>query len=65
MAKAQLELKLPELWGTRKSFFRYINSKTHNIVSLQDEDGHVTNRIRNKAEVFNIIFASVFNIDDG
>ncbi|KAJ7413995.1 hypothetical protein WISP_87188 [Willisornis vidua] len=35
------------------------------VESLWDEDGHLTNRDRDKAEVFNTFFASVFNMDDG
>ncbi|KAJ7411239.1 hypothetical protein WISP_103670 [Willisornis vidua] len=31
----------------------------------QDEDGHLTNRNRDKAEVFIAFFALVFNTDDG
>ncbi|KAJ7424999.1 rna-directed dna polymerase from mobile element jockey-like [Pitangus sulphuratus] len=30
-----------------------------------DEHGHLTNRDRDKTEVFNNFFSSVFNIDDG
>ncbi|KAJ7403346.1 hypothetical protein BTVI_77768 [Pitangus sulphuratus] len=30
-----------------------------------DEDGHLTNRNRDKAEEFNAFFGSVFNADDG
>ncbi|KAJ7399961.1 hypothetical protein BTVI_109722 [Pitangus sulphuratus] len=33
------------------------------LPSELDEDGHLTNRVRNKAEVFNALFASVFNMD--
>ncbi|KAJ7400749.1 hypothetical protein BTVI_102612 [Pitangus sulphuratus] len=37
-----------------------------NIIGpLQDEDGHLTNRDRDKAEVVNTLFASVFNTGDG
>ncbi|KAJ7418777.1 hypothetical protein BTVI_27522 [Pitangus sulphuratus] len=36
------------------------------FISLsQDEDGHLTNRDRDKAEVFNAFFAFVFSRDDG
>ncbi|TRZ23211.1 hypothetical protein HGM15179_003912 [Zosterops borbonicus] len=37
----------------------------NNIGLLQDEDGHLPNRDRDKAELFNTLFASVFNTDDG
>ncbi|TRZ14703.1 hypothetical protein HGM15179_012407 [Zosterops borbonicus] len=53
---------------TIKSFFKYINGKRQhrsNISLLQDEDGHLTNRDMDKAEVFNAFFSSVFNTDDG
>ncbi|KAJ7407716.1 hypothetical protein BTVI_62360 [Pitangus sulphuratus] len=37
-----------------------------NIIDpLEDEDGHLTNKDRDKAEVFNTFFASLFNMDDG
>ncbi|KAJ7412548.1 hypothetical protein BTVI_46018 [Pitangus sulphuratus] len=40
--------------------------KYRNIIGLlQDEDDHLTDRDRHKAEVFNAFFASVFNMDDG
>ncbi|KAJ7405464.1 hypothetical protein BTVI_69068 [Pitangus sulphuratus] len=32
---------------------------------LQNEDGHQTNRDRDKAEVVDTFFASVFNMDNG
>ncbi|KAJ7419199.1 hypothetical protein WISP_55348 [Willisornis vidua] len=32
---------------------------------MRDEDGHLTHRDRDKAEVFNAFFASVCNMDDG
>lgn len=64
VAKAQLELKLPEIWGTIKSFSKYIhgNSQCKNNISLfQDEDGPLTNRDREQAEAFNAFFTSVFS----
>ncbi|KAJ7425329.1 hypothetical protein BTVI_03224 [Pitangus sulphuratus] len=67
-AKAELELKLPEVWGTIKGvFFKYINGNRQyrNIICLlQDGNGHLTHRDRDKAEVFNAFFASLFNMDD-
>lgn len=68
MAKTQLEMKLYRNAGDSKlSFFKYINSKRqckNNITSLQDEDGHLTNRDMNKADVCYTFFASVFSMDD-
>ncbi|RMC08942.1 hypothetical protein DUI87_13937 [Hirundo rustica rustica] len=75
-AKAQLDLKLIEMWGTIKMiFFKYINAERkcrNNIVLFQDEDededvlfqdedGHLPNRDREKVEVFIVFFASAFN----
>lgn len=37
----------------------------NNIGQLQDEDGHLTNRDKDRAELFNTFFAVVFNTDDG
>lgn len=54
------------MWETKKRFLKYINGKRqcrNNNSFLQDEDGHITNRDMDKAEVFNAFFASVFNID--
>ncbi|KAF4796691.1 hypothetical protein TURU_082106 [Turdus rufiventris] len=51
-----------------KSFFNYNNSNRqckNNIGLLHDEDGHLTNRDMDKAEVFNTFFAYVINTDDG
>ncbi|GAB0207904.1 mitochondrial enolase superfamily member 1 [Grus japonensis] len=68
-AKAQLELKLASTVGDNiKGFFKYVNNKRRtreNIGSLLDENGHLTNRDIDKAEMFNAAFASVFNTDDG
>ncbi|KAJ7427226.1 hypothetical protein WISP_08865 [Willisornis vidua] len=63
-AKTQLELNLARNVGDIK----YIDSNRQyrNIIGpLQDEDGQFTNMDRDKAEVFNAFFASVFNTDDG
>ncbi|KAJ7403656.1 hypothetical protein BTVI_75840 [Pitangus sulphuratus] len=71
-AKAQLELKLVRNVGDNKNekitFFKYINGNMQyrNIIGpLQDENGHLTDRDRGKAEVFGAFFASVFNTGDG
>ncbi|KAJ7399987.1 hypothetical protein BTVI_109646 [Pitangus sulphuratus] len=53
--------------GNKKTFFKDINGNRQyriNIGLLQDEDGHLIDRDRDKAEVFNAFFASVFNMDD-
>ncbi|KAJ7395802.1 hypothetical protein BTVI_151811 [Pitangus sulphuratus] len=68
VAKAQLELKLARNLGDNKKFFKYINGnrQCRKIIGpFQDEDGHLMNRNRDKSEVFNAFFASVFNMDDG
>ncbi|KAJ7395736.1 hypothetical protein BTVI_151276 [Pitangus sulphuratus] len=53
----------------KKSLSKYINSKRQSQKKtpgpVQDEDGHLMNMDRDKAEVFNGFFASVFNTDDG
>ncbi|GAB0181631.1 mitochondrial enolase superfamily member 1 [Grus japonensis] len=68
VAKAQLELKLASTVGdNKKGFFKYVNNKRRtreNIGSLLNENGHLTNRDIDKAEMFNAFFASVFNTDD-
>ncbi|KAJ7413813.1 hypothetical protein WISP_88137 [Willisornis vidua] len=68
MAKAQLELKLDRNVGTLKRvFFKYINGNRQyrNTTSPSlDEDGHLKNRTRDKAGMFNAFFDSVFNMDD-
>lgn len=56
VAKAQLELKLPGHIDGKKQC-------KNNINPLQDEDGHLTNRERHNAEVFNRFLAYVFNMD--
>lgn len=58
VAKAQLEMKLPEIW---KNFFIYIIDKRQfrsNIGLLQDEDGDLKKRDMDKAERLNAFFAS-------
>lgn len=48
----------------KKSFLKYVDSKRRsrdNISLLIDEDGHLTNRVASKAEMFNTTFTSVFN----
>lgn len=66
-AKAQLELKLSSRVGDNKKVFKYVNVKRRtraNIGPILDEDGHLTNRDTDKAEMFNPFFASVFNTSD-
>lgn len=67
-AKIQLENKLDRNAGDSKNiFFKYIDGKRrckNNIISLQDEDGHATNRDMGKAEMCCTFFASVFNMVD-
>lgn len=57
MAKAQLQIKLARTaQDNKKSFFKYINGKRqirNNTGPFQDEDGHLTNRDKDTAEVFN------------
>ena len=51
----------------RKGFFKYVNSKRRskeNIGPIPVEDGHLTNRDEEKAEAFNVFFASVFSNTD-
>lgn len=50
-----------------RTFFKYIDGNKqckNNICSVQDVDGHLTNRDMDKAEVLNTFFASIFNTDD-
>ncbi|KAJ7412027.1 hypothetical protein BTVI_47909 [Pitangus sulphuratus] len=52
----------------KKSAFEHINSsrRYRNIIGpFQGEDGHLANTVRDKAELFDALFASVFNTDDG
>ncbi|RMC14040.1 hypothetical protein DUI87_09127 [Hirundo rustica rustica] len=44
---------------------QYVSGNEHIMEKNNDEDGHLTNRDRDKAEVFNAFFASVSNTDDG
>ena len=63
-AKAQLELNLAAgVKGNKKLFYKYINSKRRtreNIHSLLNEAGHVITENKEKAEVLNAFFTSVF-----
>ncbi|TRZ09559.1 hypothetical protein HGM15179_017547 [Zosterops borbonicus] len=67
VAKPQIELGLPELWGTIKRDFlnkiKAVGSAKNTIGPFQDEDGHLADRDRNKAEVLNAAFASSFETD--
>ncbi|KAJ7428537.1 hypothetical protein BTVI_00320 [Pitangus sulphuratus] len=54
------------LWAWPSSQFLTQHRLYRNIIDLfQEEEGHLTNRDRLKAEVFNALFASVFNTDNG
>ncbi|NXB47098.1 RTJK polymerase, partial [Leucopsar rothschildi] len=68
-SKVLLELKLARTVGNnKKSIFKYINGSRqckNNIGPLQDEDGHLTHKDRDKAEEFNPFFSSNFSKDDG
>lgn len=61
MVKAHLEMKLIRTVGdNKKSFSKCINGKRqckNNVSPLQNESGHLRDRDKNKAEVFNILFA--------
>ncbi|MCQ4187459.1 reverse transcriptase family protein [Klebsiella pneumoniae] len=63
-AKAQLEFNLATgVKRNKKLFYKYINSKRRtkeNIHSLLDEAGNVTTEDKEKAEVLNAFFTSVF-----
>ena len=63
-AKAQLEFNLAAgVKRNKKLFYKYINSKRRtkeNIHSLLDEAGNVTTEDKEKAEVLNAFFTSVF-----
>ncbi|KAJ7397015.1 hypothetical protein BTVI_139530 [Pitangus sulphuratus] len=56
------------MWGTiERVVVKDINGKTQcrtKISLLEDEDGHLINRVMDKAEMFNTLFASVFNTDN-
>lgn len=64
MAKAQLEFNLTRnVEDNKKVFFKYIDGNKqckNNIIPLQNEDGHLENRNRDKAEMCNAFF--VFEI---
>ena len=68
-AKAQLELKLAAgVKGNKKLFYKYINSKRRtreNLHSLLDEAGNVTTEDKEKADVLNAFFTSVFKRQTG
>ena len=63
-AKAQLELNLAAGVKRNKNlFYRYMNSKRRtkeNLHSLPDEAGNVTTEDKEKADVLNAFFTSVF-----
>ncbi|NWI48887.1 ITA8 protein, partial [Calyptomena viridis] len=69
VTKAQLRLKLARnVEENNKSFFKYITGKRqcrNNITLLQDGDGHLTNRGRDRGKVFNAFFTSALNMDGG
>lgn len=62
--KVQLELNLAAVVkGNKKLFYKYINSKRRtreNLHSLLDEAGNVTTEDKEKADVLNAFFTSVF-----
>ena len=64
-AKAQLELSLAtRAKENRKCFYKHINSKRkarENVHPLLDAEGSLVSRDRDKAEVLDAFFASVFN----
>ncbi|KAJ7419205.1 hypothetical protein WISP_55393 [Willisornis vidua] len=68
-AKGKVELQLVRNVGANKNnFFKYVNGnrRYRNIIGLlQDEDGHLTHRDRDKAEMLNAFFTSVCNTDGG
>ena len=61
---SQLELNLAAgVKGNKKLFYKYINSKRRtrgNLHSLLDEAGNVTTEDKEKADVLNAFFTSVF-----
>ena len=63
-AKAQLELNLATgVKGNKKLFYKYISSKRRtreNLHSLLDETGNMTTEDKEKADVLNAFFTSVF-----
>ena len=68
-AKAQLELNLAAgVKGNKKLFYKSINSKRRtreNLHSLLDEAGNVTTEDKEKADVLNAFFTSVFKRQTG
>ena len=64
-AKAQLELSLAtKAKENSKCFYKHINSKRkarENLHALLDAEGNLVTKDRDKAEVVNAFFASVFN----
>ena len=63
-AKAQLKVNLATgVKRNKKLFYKYINSKRRtkkNLHSLLDEAGNVTTEDKEKTEVLNAFFTSVF-----
>lgn len=63
-AKARLELNLAaRVKGNEKLFYKYFNSKRRtreNLHSLLDEAGNVTTEDKEKADVLNVFFTSIF-----
>ncbi|PKU36355.1 rna-directed dna polymerase from mobile element jockey-like [Limosa lapponica baueri] len=63
-AKAQLELNLAtNIRDNKKCFYKYINKKrvTENVHPLLDDGGNFATKDKEKAEMLNAFFASVFN----
>ncbi|KAJ7411415.1 hypothetical protein BTVI_49636 [Pitangus sulphuratus] len=58
---------MPSMHPTMSFAIATMNVKTAKVrvVEDMDEDGHLTNGDRDKEEVFNSFFASVFNMDNG
>jgi len=50
-----------------KAFYQYVNTKTKSrtrIADINSDDGHVLTTNRDKAELFNKFFSSVFTVED-